>query len=143
MRPLSAASNGIVPDPLKGSRTVSPMLEKLFIHEEQELFKGIFLKIYDGHTTGQMIPHVDYNGRTVVFMADFIPSVKHIPLPFIASYDVQPLVSIKEKTEFFKKAIADNYALFFEHDPFNECCGLQETDKGVRVKEVFELSQLG
>jgi glyoxylase-like metal-dependent hydrolase (beta-lactamase superfamily II) len=114
-----------------------------FIHEEQELFKGIYLKIYDGHTIGQMIPHVEYNGRTVVFMADFIPTVKHIPMPFVPSYDVQPLVTIKEKAAFFETAVAGNYVLFFEHDPFNECCSLQMTDKGARVKDVFELSTLG
>jgi len=113
-----------------------------FIHEEQELFKGVFLKLYNGHTQGQIIPEVNFNGRTVVFMADLIASVNHIPVPYVPSFDVQPLLSLKEKTEFYKRAVAENFVLFFEHDYSNECCSVQMTEKGVKPKEIFKLSDL-
>ena len=113
-----------------------------FIHEEQELFKGVHLKMFNGHTQGQIIPFIDYNGRTVVFMADFIESLTHIPVPYIPSFDVQPLVSLKEKTDFYEEAVAGNFVLFFEHDPLHECCTLQMTPKGAKVKDVFQLSMV-
>lgn len=113
-----------------------------FIHEEQELFEGIFLKIYNGHTEGQIIPVIDYNGRKVVFMADFIASVAHIPVPYVPGFDVQPLLTLKEKTAFYEKAIQENYVLFFEHDFQNECCTVQMTKKGVRLNNIFLLKDL-
>jgi hypothetical protein len=75
-------------------------------------------------------------------MADLIASVNHIPVPYIPSFDVQPLLSLKEKTEFYKRAVAENFALFFEHDYSNECCSVQMTEKGVKTKEIFKLSDL-
>jgi glyoxylase-like metal-dependent hydrolase (beta-lactamase superfamily II) len=113
-----------------------------FIYEEQELFEGVFLKIVNGHTQGQIIPVIDYNGRKVVFMGDFIASVTHIPVPYVPSFDTQPLQTLKEKTEFYEKALAENYVLFFEHDFKNECCTVQMTRKGVRVKDIFMLKDL-
>jgi glyoxylase-like metal-dependent hydrolase (beta-lactamase superfamily II) len=113
-----------------------------FIHEEQELFKNVYLNIYNGHTQGQIIPVINYNGRKIVFMADFIASVTHVPVPYIPSYDVQPLVSLQEKSEFYKKAVEENYVLFFEHDSQNECCTVHMTEKGIKPKEVFEFKDL-
>ena len=113
-----------------------------FIHEEQELFENIYLKIYNGHTQGQIIPMINYNGRKIVFMADFIASVTHVPLPYIPSFDVQPLLSLQEKADFYKKALEENYVLFFEHDSQNECCTLQMTEKGVKPKDVFDFKDL-
>ncbi|MGD0711067.1 MAG: MBL fold metallo-hydrolase [Bacteroidales bacterium] len=113
-----------------------------FIHEEQELFDGIFLKMYNGHTQGQIIPEIEYNGRKVAFMADFIASVSHIPVPYVPSFDVQPLLTLKEKTAFYERALAENIVLFFEHDYYNECCTVQMTEKGIKLKDIFKLSEL-
>ena len=113
-----------------------------FIHEEQELFNGIFLKMYNGHTQGQLIPEINYNGRKIVFMADFITSVSHIPVPYVPGYDVQPLLTLKEKPEFYERAIADNFILFFEHDYYNECCTVHMVKKSVKPKEIFKLNDL-
>jgi len=113
-----------------------------FIHEEQELFENIYLNIYNGHTQGQIIPTVNYNGRKIVFMADLIISVAHIPVPYVPSYDVQPLISLQEKTSFLKKAADENSVLFFEHDSENECCTVQSTEKGIKLKDIFELKDL-
>jgi glyoxylase-like metal-dependent hydrolase (beta-lactamase superfamily II) len=96
---------------------------------------GFDVLFVDGHTESMMIPHISYMGKTVVFMADLLPSVGHIPLPYVMGYDTRPLLTMTEKELFLNTAADNGYVLFFEHDSVNECCTLQHTDKGVRVKE--------
>ncbi|MFC2124782.1 MBL fold metallo-hydrolase [Bacteroidota bacterium] len=96
----------------------------------------------DGHTEKQMLPIIRYKDREIVFMADMIPSVWHIPLPYIISFDTRPLISMKEKKNFLNEAVKNDLILFFEHDPVNECAVVQETEKGIRVKETFKLEDL-
>ena len=98
--------------------------------------------IANGHTNAMMLPKINYNGKTIVFMADLLPSAAHIPLPYVMGYDMFPLTTLNEKNAFLTEAIENNYILFFEHDLVNECCTLQMTEKGVRVKEVFKLSDI-
>ena len=112
------------------------------IEEDTELYDGVFIELFNGHTSGQIIPHICYKNSIIVFMADLIPSTTHIHLPFIMSYDINALQSLKEKEEFLKKAVAENYVLFFQHDNYNECCTIQETEKGFRVKETFLLKDI-
>ncbi|MEO1054045.1 MAG: MBL fold metallo-hydrolase [Bacteroidota bacterium] len=97
----------------------------------------------DGHTEKQMLPKISYKGRTIVFTADLIPSVGHIGLPYVMAYDVRPLLTMEEKTQLLEEAADNNYILFFEHDPVNECCTVKRTDRGVRVDETFKLSEIG
>lgn len=113
-----------------------------FIHEEGEFCEGISLEIKNGHTKGQIIPLIDYKGLTVVYVADFIPSVVNIPVAYVASYDIDPLISMKEKEEFLIRAANNNYVLFFEHDYYNECCNVQHTEKGIKLKSSFKLVDL-
>ena len=89
-----------------------------------------------------MIPHIRYKGKTLVFMADLLPSVGHIPLPYVMGYDVRPLITMKEKGRFLEKAQREDYILFFEHDSINECCTLKETEKGVRLDNTFDFNSL-
>jgi hypothetical protein len=84
---------------------------------------------------------INYKGKKVVFMADLMPSVAHIPLPWIMAYDVQPLKTLSEKELLLPKAAKEEYVLFFEHDGRNECCTVQETEKGIRVKDKFRLDE--
>ncbi len=115
-----------------------PLLETgkvKFIENETEIFPNISVKIYNGHTAGQMIPFIKINDKTLVYMADFIPTTAHIPLPFVISYDTSPLITLSEKEEFLKEAVLNNYTLFFEHDNINECCSLQNTEKGIRANK--------
>jgi glyoxylase-like metal-dependent hydrolase (beta-lactamase superfamily II) len=95
-----------------------------------------------GHTAAMMLPTIDYKGKTLVFMADLLPSVAHIPLPYVMAYDMFPLTTLHEKKMFLTEAQQKDYVLFFEHDPLIECCSLQMTEKGVRVKDTFKLSEL-
>ena len=111
------------------------------IEKDCEILPNISVKLFDGHTQGQVIPHINYNGRTIVFIADLLPSTAHIPMPWIMAYDTQPLVTLKDKERFYKEALKNDYTLFFEHDLYNECCTLHQTEKGVRVKETFTLEE--
>jgi len=95
-----------------------------------------------GHTDSMMLPKINYKGRTIVFMADLLPSTAHIPLPYVMAYDMFPLTTLNEKKLFLTEAQQNDYVLFFEHDPINECCTLQMTEKGIKVKETFKLSDL-
>lgn len=112
------------------------------IEKEGELFPGFDIKFFNGHTDGQAIPHINYKGRTVVFMADLLPSTAHIPIPWVMAYDTRPLLTLQEKESFYKEAIENDYVLFFEHDIYHECCTLQQTDKGPKLKEIFLLKDL-
>lgn len=112
------------------------------VKEDGELFPGFDVRLFHGHTAGQMIPFIRYNAKTIVFMADLLPSTAHVPIPYVMAYDTQPLVTLEEKSAFFEEAIEKEYILFFEHDIYNECCTLQDTEKGPRVKETFPLSAL-
>jgi len=95
-----------------------------------------------GHTDAMMLPKIQYKGKSIVFMADLLPSAAHIPIPFIMGYDMFPLTTLIEKKSFLKEAQENDYVLFFEHDPLIECCSLQLTEKGVRPKDYFNLSEL-
>ena len=104
--------------------------------------KNISFRFANGHTRAMMLPQILYKDRVIVFMADLLATVGHIPLPYVMSYDMFPLITLDEKKSFFKEAVDKNYILFLQHDAVNECCTLQETEKGIRVKEVFKLSDL-
>lgn len=112
------------------------------IEKEGQILPKITVKLFNGHTDGQLIPYIDYNGKTVAFMADLLPSTAHVPMSWIMAYDVRPLETLKDKERFYKDALENNIILFFEHDLYNECCTLHETQKGVRVKEIFKLADI-
>jgi glyoxylase-like metal-dependent hydrolase (beta-lactamase superfamily II) len=95
-----------------------------------------------GHTDAMMMPQISYKGKQIVFMADLLPSIGHIPIPYIMAYDTRPLESMKEKKDFLQEAVTNDYVLFFEHDPINECCTLQITEKGIRHKDLFRLEEI-
>lgn len=105
-------------------------------------FPNIDVLFVDGHTESMMIPHIHYQGKTLVFMADLLPSTGHVPLPFVMGYDTRPLITMEEKKKFLNKASAENYVLFLEHDSVNECCNLIQTEKGVRLGEQFSFNEL-
>lgn len=105
-------------------------------------FNNIDLLFVDGHTESQMIPHIKYKGKTLVFMADLLPSTGHIPLPYVMGYDTRPLLTLDEKGKFLQRAAEEEYILFLEHDSVNECCTVQQTEKGIRLSETFSFNEL-
>jgi len=96
----------------------------------------------DGHTEKQMLPKITYQGKTVVFMADLLPTTGHIPLPYVMGYDTRPLLTLKEKEQFLHQAADENYYLFLEHDAHNEIINLKHTEKGVRHNKTFKFDDL-
>ena len=108
----------------------------------KEVFPGIDVLFVDGHTDSQMVPMIHYQGTKLVFMADLLPSTGHIPLPYVMAYDTRPLLTLEERKSFFPEAAREEYILFLEHDFYNDCCTLQMTEKGPRLKETFQLSDL-
>ncbi|MCG2429688.1 MBL fold metallo-hydrolase [Aequorivita xiaoshiensis] len=107
--------------------------------EAKELDFGILY--VDGHTDKQMIPHINYKGKTLVFMADLLPTAGHLPLPFVMGYDTRPLLTLPEKEKFLSKAAENNFYLFLEHDAHNPIITVKNTEKGVRLNETFSLTE--
>ena len=104
-------------------------------------FNNIDIQFVDGHTESQMLPHIQYKDKTIVFVADLLPSTGHIPLPYVMGYDTRPLLTLSEKEKFLKKAADENYILFLEHDVMNECCTVKNTEKGVRLDQTFKFNE--
>ncbi|PID95489.1 MAG: MBL fold metallo-hydrolase [Bacteroidetes bacterium] len=96
----------------------------------------------DGHTEKQMIPHIEYQGKKLIFGADLLPTIGHIPLPYVMGYDTRPLLTMKEKEVFLNKAVEDEYFVFLEHDAENEICTLKQTEKGVRLDKTYTFNEL-
>ena len=123
-----------------------PMQEsgQLKLTKEDGTFIYDFVEILfmDGHTEKQMLPKIKFHDKIVVFCADLMPAMAHLPLPYVISYDLRPLQTLTEKELFLNQAADENWILFFEHDPINECCTVQRTDKGVRIKDIFKLSEI-
>jgi len=105
-------------------------------------YSNLFVDVVNGHTAAMMIPSINYKGKTVVYMADLLPSAGHIPIPYVMAYDMFPLTTLNEKESFLRKALSNDYILFFEHDPVHECCNLQQTEKGIRPKDFFKLEDV-
>lgn len=100
------------------------------------------LRFVNGHTDAMMLPQIQYKGKTILYMADLLPAAAHLPIPYVMAYDMQPLITLKEKISVLDEALQNDYILFFEHDPQIECCTLQNTEKGIRMKDAFKLSDL-
>lgn len=96
----------------------------------------------DGHTEKQMLPMIQYQGKTLVFMGDLLPTIGHIPLPYVMGYDTRPLLTLKEKAYFLNLAASQGYYLFLEHDAHHEVITVKQTEKGVRLDQVFTFSEL-
>ena len=96
----------------------------------------------DGHTEKQMLPHISYHGKIIVFCADLLATAGHIPLPYVMGYDTRPLLTMPEKNKVLTAAADHNHFLFLEHDAHNEIITVQHTEKGVRLKEVFTCEEV-
>lgn len=103
---------------------------------------SVQMRFVYGHTDAMMLPQIKYKDKTIVFMADLLPSAAHMPLPYVMAYDMFPLQTLTEKKNFLTEAVTNNYFLFFEHDPVHECCSLIETEKGIRPKDFFKIQDL-
>jgi glyoxylase-like metal-dependent hydrolase (beta-lactamase superfamily II) len=100
------------------------------------------IRLVYGHTDAMMLPLINYKGKKILYMADLLPSVGHLPIPYVMAYDMFPLTTLNEKKLFLNEALQNEYILYFEHDPVNECCTLQQTEKGIRFRDTFKLSEV-
>ena len=103
---------------------------------------GFGILFVDGHTDKQMLPHINYKGKTLVFTADLVPTAGHVPVPYVMGYDTRPLLSMEEKQLFMNEAVANDYFLFLEHDAHNEICTLKNTKKGVRLDQIHTFNEI-
>ena len=101
---------------------------------------GISIRFAFGHTDAMMVPQIKVGDKTVVYMADLLPSPGHMPMPYVMAYDMFPLTTMEEKSSFLDEAVQQDYLLFFEHDPVYEMCSVQHTEKGIRAKDLGKLT---
>jgi glyoxylase-like metal-dependent hydrolase (beta-lactamase superfamily II) len=133
----SFLKENILPIQESGQLKFAPVEENVSIITEK-----LTLKFVSGHTDAMMLPVIQYQNKTIVFAADLLPSVAHIPMPYIMAYDMFPLTTLNEKRSFLNEALLKDYILFFEHDPAIECCTLQNAERGIREKEIFKLEEI-
>jgi glyoxylase-like metal-dependent hydrolase (beta-lactamase superfamily II) len=120
----------------------SGQLKFIDVQDNVKFTDNINIRFVHGHTESMMLPLINYKDKQVLYMADLLPSVGHLPLPYVMAYDMFPLQTLTEKKTFLTEALDKNYILFLEHDPLNECCTLQQTEKGIRLSEAFKLDEL-
>ncbi|NJI73577.1 MBL fold metallo-hydrolase [Sphingobacterium kitahiroshimense] len=114
-----------------------------FVEKEKNPFgPDIQIRYAHGHTESMMLPQIKYKDKTILYMADLLPSVGHVPLPYVMGYDVRPLTTMEERKNYWEEIVDQEYILFLEHDAVNACCTLQHTEKGIRLKDSFQLSDI-
>lgn len=109
---------------------------------KETLLPGFDVRFVSGHTESMMLPLISYKGRQILYAADLFPSSGHLPIPYVMAYDMFPLTTLSEKKLFLTEAIEKEYILYFEHDPVVECCTVHNTEKGIRVKDTFRLTDI-
>lgn len=120
----------------------SGQLQFVAAEEGVKFSENVQVRFVYGHTDAMMLPLINYKEKKILYAADLLPSTGHIPLPYVMAYDMFPLKTLAEKKQFLQEAVEKEYILFLEHDPLNECCTLQNTEKGIRLAETFSLKEL-
>ena len=120
----------------------SGQLQFIQVKDGVNFTQNIKIRFAYGHTHAMMLPQINYKGKTILYMADLLPSVGHIPLPYVMSYDMFPLKTLDEKATILQEASDNNYILFLEHDPVNDCCTLKKTEKGIRLNQILTLAEI-
>jgi len=135
----SFLTENIMPIEASGRLKHIPVPHKDILHNTSLGFDVFFA---NGHTDKQMIPMISYKGKTICFMADLLPTVGHISVPFVMGYDTRPLLTLDEKERFLKLAADKNYYLLLEHDAHNELITVKHTEKGVRLNNIHHFNNL-
>ncbi len=113
-----------------------------FVDSDTFFSKNIQLRFYHGHTEGLMVPFIDCESHTLVYVSDLIPTAAHIPASWVCGFDTRPLISMQERETFLQESLSNGWVLFFEHDIYHECCTLKATEKGIRMDRSFPLADL-
>jgi glyoxylase-like metal-dependent hydrolase (beta-lactamase superfamily II) len=120
----------------------SGQLKFVDVSEQTPFMDDFSIRFVSGHTEAMMLPLIKYKGKQILYMADLLPSVGHLPIPYVMAYDMFPLTTMAERKLFFNEAVEKEYVLYLEHDSVNECCTLMQTEKGIRIKDTFALAEL-
>lgn len=139
INPNSREADSFLPENLLPMRDLGALN---LIEKEGELVPGVYLRFFNGHTRGQILPIISYRGKTIAFVADLFPFRAHLPLPYIMSYDVEPLITLKEKEAFLEEALKGDYIFHYQHDHFSECSRVQQAPRGIRATEGFTFETL-
>ena len=138
----SFLNENIIPIKESGQLKFIPEIPEVKANLVGSFYGNLNILFVNGHTAAMMIPKIKYKDKTIVYMADLLPSQGHIPIPYIMAYDIYPLKSMNEKKTFLREALQNDYILFFEHDPQYECCTLHQTERGIRPKNFFKLDEV-
>jgi glyoxylase-like metal-dependent hydrolase (beta-lactamase superfamily II) len=136
----SFLKENILPIQESGKLKFVPVVENGTVPFDNE--PNISIRYAFGHTDAMMIPQIVVHGKTIAFMADLLPSPSHIPLPYVMAYDMFPLITLQEKKVFLEEAVDNDFILFFEHEPYIECCKLVRTEKGIRAGKSGSLQEM-
>ncbi len=117
----------------------SGKLKMIEVSDLTPFTENISIRFVYGHTQAMMLPQINDGGRTIIYMADLLPSAAHIPIPYVMAYDMFPLTTLLEKKAFLEEAVNNDYVLIFEHDPTIAACTLMRTEKGIRMKETYPI----
>lgn len=120
----------------------SGQLRFIDVQDDVQFTPDFKVRFVNGHTDAMMLPLINYKNRQILYAADLLPSVGHLPIPYVMGYDMFPLTTINERHQYWNEALDNNWILYLEHDALNECCTLQQTEKGIRIKETFKLAEL-
>jgi len=113
-----------------------------FLRPGEELIKNFSFIEVNGHTEAMMLPKIQVKDKTIVYMADLIPSRHHVPVNYVMGYDIRPLDTMKERLKVHEEALLNDYVYFFEHDPDTECGTVKMTERGMRLDETFSLKEI-
>lgn len=111
------------------------------LNGEHKFDGNVTLLPVNGHTKDMQMIKISDGDNTLLYLADLIPTAGHIPLPYIMGYDLFPLMTLDEKKKYLKDVSENNWMVFFEHDPYNECATVGLGAKGYNTKECFSVSE--
>ena len=109
------------------------------VSENQWLCPDVELRLFNGHTVGQLVSYIHSDEITYVYVGDVIPLAACLPVAWISAYDTYPITAMEEKKALLDEAAEKKQILFFEHDAYIECCTVKEVYGKYRVDESFEL----
>lgn len=109
------------------------------VSKNEWLCKEVELRLFNGHTVGQLVAYIHLADKTYVYVGDVIPIAASLPIAWISAYDTNPIKSMEEKKELLQEAVEKNQILFFEHDLYNECCRVKEVNGRFKISESFKL----
>ena len=112
------------------------------VSENQYVCPEVEVRIYSGHTFGQLASYINLGSKTLIYCGDVIPLAANVPLSWISSYDIFPLTAMQEKKKLLDEAVEKEQILFLEHDTYTECCTVESNYNKHKVLETYTLAEV-